>query len=158
MTVIRYGNLQVQLLVPHGTRLDRIQLDTPAPRLHLRGLGEAAPPAGTPLLGRADLLDRLATLPRPGWAVELHAACGSGTSSLLAALAARLADHTAAPAVHLRVGAQPPDDILDQLVGMLFTADPPYRPTPQQRASLLGTLRAVVVLDDVTLNPNSSPR
>ena len=154
MTTIRYGNLQVQLLVTHGTRLDRVQLDTPAPRLRLSGPGQAAAPAGTPLVGRADLLDHLAGLSHPGWAVELRAACGFGKSSLLAALAARLADHAAAPAVHLRVGAQPPDDILDQLIGALFTADQPVRPTPQQRASLLSNVRAVVVLDDVTQEPH----
>lgn len=131
MTTIRYGNLQVQLLVTHGTRLDRVQLDTPAPRLRLSGPGQAAAPAGTPLVGRADLLDHLAGLSHPGWAVELRAACGFGKSSLLAALAARLADHAAAPAVHLRVGEQPPDDIPDQLIGALFTAGQPAAPRPR---------------------------
>src|SRR6266542_4401047 len=149
MTTIRYGNLQVQLLVSHGTRLDRVQLHPPAPRPRPSGLGQAAAPAGTPLVGRADLLDHLAGLSHPGWAVELRAACGFGKSSLLAALAARLADHAAAPAVHLRVGAQPPDDILDQLFGALYIADQPYRPTPQERASLFRNVRAFVVLDDV---------
>jgi len=144
MTAIRYGNLQVQLLVQHGTRLDRIQLHTPAPRPRPSGLGQAAP-----LVGRADLLDQLARQAHSGWAVEVRAACGFGKTSLLAALAARLADHAAAPAVHLRVGAQPPDDILDQLFGALYIADQPYRPTPQERASLFSNVRAVVVLDDV---------
>src|SRR6266545_1144858 len=153
MTAIRYGNLHVQLLVQHGTRLDRVELETPAPRLRVSGLGQAALASGAPLVGRGELLDRLAGLARPGWAVELRAACGFGKSSLLAALAARLAASTAAPAVHLRVGAVPPDDVLDQLVGALFTADQPVRPTPQQRAGLLGNVRAVVVLDDVTLEP-----
>jgi hypothetical protein len=60
MTAIRYGNLQVQLLVPHGTRLDRIQLDIPAPQPRPSGLGPAPSPAGAPLVGRAELLDRLA--------------------------------------------------------------------------------------------------
>src|SRR6266545_4308773 len=151
MTAIRYGNLHVQLLVQHGTRLDRVELETPAPRLRVSGLGQAALASGAPLVGRGELLDRLAGLARPGWAVELRAACGFGKSSLLAALAARLAASTAAPAVHLRVGAVPPDDVLDQLVGALFIADQPVRPTPQQRAGLLGNVRAVVVLDDVTL-------
>lgn len=154
MTAIRYGNLHVQLLVQHGTRLDRVELETPAPRLRVSDLGQAAPPAtDAPLVGRGELLDRLAGLAHPGWAVELRAACGFGKSSLVAALAARLAASTAAPAVHLRVGALPPDDILDQLVGALFTADQPVRPTPQQRTGLLGNVRAVVVLDDVTLEP-----
>jgi hypothetical protein len=153
MTAIRYGNLHVQLLVQHGTRVDRVELETPAPRLHVSGLGQATPATGAPLVGRGELLDRLAGLAHPGWAVELRAACGFGKSSLLAALAARLAVSTAAPAVHLRVGAQPPDDILDQLVGALFTAHQPFRPTPQQRSGLLGNVRAVVVLDDVTLEP-----
>jgi Abnormal spindle-like microcephaly-assoc'd, ASPM-SPD-2-Hydin len=153
MTAIRYGNLHVQLLVQHGTRVDRVELETPAPRLRVSGLGQAAPATGAPLVGRGDLLDRLAGLAHPGWAVELRAACGFGKSSLLAALATRLAASTAAPAVHLRVGALPPDDILDQLVGALFTADQPFWPTSQQRSGLLGNVRAVVVLDDVTLEP-----
>jgi hypothetical protein len=151
MTAIRYGNLHVQLLVQHGTRLDRVELEIPSPPLRVSGLGQATPATGAPLVGRDHLLDRLAGLGHPGWAVELRAACGFGKSSVLAALAARLAASTAAPAVHLRVGALPLDDILDQLVGALFTADQPVRPTPQQRAGLLGAVRAVVVLDDVTL-------
>jgi hypothetical protein len=84
MTAIRYGNLHVQLLVQHGTRLDRVELETPAPRLRVSGLGQAAPATGAPLVGRGELLDRLAGLAHPGWAVELRAACGFGKSSLLA--------------------------------------------------------------------------
>jgi Divergent InlB B-repeat domain len=151
MTAIRYGNLRVELLVGHGTRLDRIAFDTSAPHLRPRDLEQVASVTSTQLLGRVDLLDRLAGVVRPGWAVELRGPCGFGKSSLLTALTARLVDTTGAPLVRLWAGGLSPDDLLDQLAGALYTADQPVRPTPEQRTSLLTQARAVVVLDDLIL-------
>lgn len=38
MTAIRHGNLHIQLLVQHGTRLDRVEPETPAPQVRVSGV------------------------------------------------------------------------------------------------------------------------
>jgi hypothetical protein len=153
MAAVLYGNFRVELLDRHGTRLERLSLQTPVPPLRFRDLGPPPPP-GTELLGRSGLLAQLARAVRPGWALELRSPCGFGKSSLLAALAASLAVSRLAPVVTVRVGSLPPEDVLDQLFGALYTADPPVKPSPEQRGTLLAQTRAVVVLDDVDLEPD----
>jgi hypothetical protein len=154
MTTVLYGNFRVELLSEHGARLDRISLDTAAPPVRFRDLGP--PSSDTELLGRAGLVEQLARAAHPGWAVELWASCGYGKSSLLMALAAKLAVTRLAPTVTVRVGSLPPDDVLDQLFGALYTADPPVKLRPEERGSMLSQVRAVVVLDDVSLGSDEA--
>jgi len=151
---VLYGNFRAELLVEHGTRLDRVSLETAAPALRRRDFDQPAPAPGTELLGRSGLLNQLAEVARPGWAIELRAPCGFGKSSLLSALAARLAAARPAPVVTVRVGPLSADDALDRLFGALYTADKPVKPTAEQRSSLLAQVRAIVVLDDVGLAPD----
>jgi hypothetical protein len=150
MAAVLYGNFHVELLDQYGARLDRRSLETPVPPLRFRDLAPPPPP-GTELLGRADLLAELSRDVRPGWAVELRSPCGFGKSSLLAAVAAGLAFSRLAPVATVRVGSIAPEDVLDQLFATLYTANPPVKPSPEQRGGLLAQTRAIVVLDDVGL-------
>jgi hypothetical protein len=155
MAAVFYGSFRVAPLDQHGTRVDRLPAGTRLPPFRRRDF--AAPQRhDSGLIGRSALLGDLARAARPGRAMELRAPCGFGKSSLLAVLADRLAASKSFPVMTVRVGALPPDDVLDQVFGALYTAGRPLKPSRKQRNGLLAHARAVIVLDDVGLEPMPS--
>ena len=86
--------------------------------------------------------------------LEFVAACGFGKTTLLRYVAAEAALHgVARQAVYLHAGADGLEDVLQRLTTELYTSDPPVKPTPEQCAQLLRRAGAMIVLDDVTLDP-----
>src|SRR6266511_1312117 len=55
--------------------------------------------------------------------------------------------------VYLQAGDHDVEDLLQRLVDELYTADQPIKPTPEQCTQLLGQVQALILLDDVLLDP-----
>jgi len=149
---IVYGNLRIEILAEHGGRIQRTALQAKPPAIHARP--RSFVPDGPVRLQGRDAEVATAQAVSAGEAIEFHAACGFGKSTLLRHLAAQSGAEETSAVVYLRVGGQRRDDLLQRLVDALYTADPPFKPTPEQRAQLLAQARALVLLDDVTLGPS----
>ena len=147
MDSIIYGNLRIEFLTRHGGRVQRIAARTRPPAIHERPRLLPDGPGG--LHGRAGEV-AAAQAAALGAPVGFHGGCGAGKTALLRHLAHRSADGNA---VYLRVAGQRLDDVLQELVDELFASDQPFKPTPEQRAQLLGRVHALVLLDDVTFGP-----
>lgn len=78
--------------------------------------------------------------------MEFHAPCGYGKTTLLRYLASGA---VGAPAVYVRVGSAPLDDVLQMVFDQLFTAPEPVKPTRAECEQLIRGCRTLVVLDDV---------
>lgn len=78
--------------------------------------------------------------------MEFHAPCGYGKTTLLRYLASGA---VWAPAVYVRVGSAPLDDVLQMIFDQLFTAPEPVKPTRAECEQLIRGCRTLVVLDDV---------
>jgi len=159
MDSIVFGNLRIQLLSQHGGQVERVTVQALTPQVRLRQ-PQATQAGDDGLLGRADLVDETLRLLGTGQvqAVEFHGACGFGKSSLLRHLAARLDTDTPTPTTWLQAGRERVDDLLQRLCDAFYHADAPFKPTETQRSMLLGQLRAVVLLDDVLLDPDQVER
>jgi hypothetical protein len=149
---IVYGNLRIEILAEHGGRIQRTTLKAKPPTIQPR-------PRSFVLSGPARLQSRGAEVAaaqavNPGEAMEFHAACGFGKSTLLRHLAAQADAEGQTAVVYLRVGGQHRDDLLQRIVDALYTANRPFKPTPEQRAQLLAQAQALLLLDDVTLGPS----
>ncbi|HZD01468.1 MAG TPA: hypothetical protein VFA46_15125 [Actinomycetes bacterium] len=151
MDSIVYGNLRIELLAEHGGKIQRTTLQAKPPAIHARP--RSLVPSGPARLAGRDAEVATAQAVSAGEAIEFHAACGYGKSTLLRHLAARAGAEQTAAVVYLHVGGQRGDDLLQRLVDALYTADRPFKPTPEQRAQLLAGARALVLLDDVALGP-----
>lgn len=88
----------------------------------------------------------------PGSPLELHGPDGIGKTTLLARVA-----HTAAPppdgVVFIRARGYPAADLRSMLFGAFWDCAEPFVPAPGHLERWLGTRRALVVLDDVELEP-----
>jgi hypothetical protein len=145
---IVYGNMRIELLAQHGARIQRITPDARPPLIRSRPWPSMA--RVTDELGGRDSEVAAARAVATGAPVGFYADCGFGKTTLLWHLAAR---PDTGNAVYLRVAGQGLDDVLQELLAKLYASDQPFKPTPEQRAQLLGRVRALVLLDDVTFGP-----
>jgi hypothetical protein len=148
---IVYGNLRIEILAEHGGKIQRTTLQAKPPAIHARPYSSV--PSGPVWLQGRDAEVAAAQVIRTGEAIEFSAGCGFGKSTLLRHLATQAGAEAGAAVVYLRVGSQRRDDLLQRLVDALYTADSPFKPTAEQRVQLLARVRALVLLDDVTLGP-----
>ncbi len=148
---IVYGNLRIEILAQHGGKIQRTTVQTRPPAIQPRPRWSI--PSGPVGPQGRDAEVAAAQAVSTGEAIEFHATCGFGKSTLLRHLAAQAGAQQQA-VVYLRVGGQRLDDLLQRLVDALYTASSPFKPTPEQRAQLLAQARALVLLDDVTLGPS----
>ena len=157
MSAILYGNLSIEIVGDRGARIERISRRPPAAQLLRPRRPEPLPKP--PILGREqELADALAAI-RAGRAIGFHAACGYGKTILLRHIAATASRHRGAPpCVYVRADQDRFWDLLQQLVATLFRSDRPVKPTPEECASLLGQVSAVVAIDDVTAGPDQVGR
>jgi hypothetical protein len=152
MGTILYGNLRVEIVNDRGARLSllspREALPVPLPRPF------SDHPSGILLLGRHEQVSAAYAAARAWRPLEFIAACGFGKTTLLRHVAAEAAYHgVARRAVYLHAGADGLEDVLQRLTAELYTSDPPVKPTPEFCAQLLRRAGAMIVLDDVTLDP-----
>lgn len=153
MSTILYGNLRVEILGGLGARVDRLSVSGGPPSLIPRPF-RAHEESAVPLLGRDEQISEAYAAVGSRRPIEFTATCGYGKSALLRHIAAHTVyDGVARSSVYLLAGPGRLHDLLQRLVAKLFTSDPPVKPTPEQCAELLGQVRAVVVLDDVMLDP-----
>jgi hypothetical protein len=153
MGTILYGNLRVEIVGGLGARVDRLSVrggpPSPIPR-PFRAHEEST----VPLLGRDEQISEAYAAAGSQRPIEFTSTCGYGKSTLLRYIAANTVyDGVARSSVYLLAGPDGLHDLLQRLVAELFASDPPVKPTPEQCAELLGHVRAVIVLDDVMLDP-----
>jgi hypothetical protein len=147
MDEILYGNLRIEVSGVLGNRVER-SVPVPVTAFAWQWPATVDPPGA--VLGRdSELMDiREALIRRQP--LEFHAPCGFGVTTLLRFVAAaRPGIQVSAPYLYLKVGTATALDVARRLVSAAFTADRLVLPTPDQCASLLGQMHAVVVLDDV---------
>jgi hypothetical protein len=152
MDSIVYGNLRIEILTDAGSRLQRVALQRVMPQL--AGRRPTGPASGElqPLLGREEELERVRLAIQAGKPIELIAGCGFGKTGLLRQLAAvDGGEDLTRPWVYLRVGKERLDDTLQRLFDVSYTNPQPFKPTPEQRAQLLGQVNSVILLDDLTV-------
>ena len=139
MHSIVYGNLRIEILTDVGSRLERVPLQRMTPQLlGRRPTGPASDELPT-LLGREEDLGRVRLAIQAGTPIELIAACGFGKTGLLRQLAAvDGGEDPERPWVYLRLGKERLDDTLHRLFDASYTSPEPFKPTPEQRAQLLG--------------------
>jgi hypothetical protein len=153
MGSIFYGNLRIEILDDDGARVDRLTPHQAPPGLTWRP-SRATKSAPALLLGRDEQLDQVRRAIQAQRPIEFNATCGYGKSTLLRYVAASVVtDSIASSCVYLSAGHDDVEDLLGNLVQEFYTADQPVKPTPDQCAQLLGQVRAVIVLDDVVLDP-----
>ncbi|HET7516569.1 MAG TPA: hypothetical protein VFN05_02485, partial [Actinomycetes bacterium] len=141
-----YGNLRIEILDDVGSRLERVALQRVTPQL--RGRQPTGPASGgfQTLLAREEELDRVRLAVQAGTPIELVAACGFGKTGLLRQLAAvDGGEDLARPWVYLRLGKERLDDTLHRLFDASYTSPQPFKPTPEQRAQLLGQVNSVIL-------------
>ncbi|WP_332880965.1 choice-of-anchor D domain-containing protein [Streptomyces sp. NBC_00564] len=146
MSTLLFGTSRVVLTPVHGVRLEPVELSVRAHVLaQMRPLGSrivaSPPPPGREAPAAATRREILAYQP-----VEFHAPCGYGKTTLLRYLASGA---VWAPAVYVRVGSAPLDDVLQMIFDQLFTAPEPVKPTRAECEQLIRDCRTLVVLDDV---------
>jgi hypothetical protein len=152
MTSILYGNLCVEILDDLGARLDRLSVRG-RPSL-IRRPFRPQEKSTVPLLGRDEPISEAYAAVGSQGSIEFTATCGYGKSALLRHIATNAVyDGLARSSVYLLAGSDGLHDLLQRIVAELFTSDPPVKPTPEQCAELLGQVRAMIVLDDVMLDP-----
>ena len=153
MGTILYGNLRVEIVGGLGARADRLSVSGGPPSLIPRPF-RAHEESTVPLLGRDEQISEAYAAAGSRRPIEFTATCGYGKSTLLRHIAAHTVyDGVAHSSVYLLAGPGGLHDLLQRLVAELFTSDPPVKPTPEQCAELLGQVRAVIMLDDVMLDP-----
>ncbi|GHE47657.1 hypothetical protein GCM10018785_16530 [Streptomyces longispororuber] len=156
MSTVVCGTHTLTIDTALGARIARARLRTtatdPLGPARTRGLPQ-------PFLMGRDAAVRLAhTAVENREAVNFHAPCGYGKTTLLRHLVALgTARGATEPHVYLKLGDFGLDDLLQRLVSELYTLRPaeaseePVRLTTQQCAQILGHANALVALDDVTL-------
>jgi PASTA domain len=157
MSAILYGNLSIEIAGDRGARIERIARRPAAAQLLSPRDPEPLPKP--PILGREqELADALAAI-RAGRAIGFHAACGYGKTILLRHIAATSSrQHGAPQCIYVRADQDRFWDLLQQVVTTLFRSDRPVKPTPDECASLLGQVSAIVAIDDVTAGPDQVGR
>jgi tetratricopeptide (TPR) repeat protein len=155
MNSILYGNFRIELLTDVGGKLQRISLQTATSQPAARQPTTAEGGESRPFLSREEELRRLRLAVQAGEPIELVGPCGFGKTTLLRQLASSASDEMARPSVYLRLGKERLDDTLHRLFDASYTSPQPFKPTPEQRARLLGQLGSLVLLDDLTLGPDA---
>ena len=157
MSAILYGNLSIEIVSDRGARIERIAHRPPAAQLLRPRRIEPLPKP--PIRGREQELAGALAAIRAGHAIGFHAACGYGKTILLRHIAAAASrQHGAPPCVCVRADQDRFWDLLQQIVAALFRSDRPVKPTPEECASLLAQMSAVVAIDDVTAGPDQVSR
>jgi hypothetical protein len=153
MSTILYGNLSVAVVDELGTLLDRPRaLPAPADMLRPR---RPEVPSLPPMLGRnRELADAFSAI-HARHPVEFHAACGYGKTTLLQHIAATAgARGIALNCLYLRMDADRVDDLLHRLVTTLFSSARPVKLTQDECAQVLGPVRAIIAIDDLSGGPD----
>ncbi|WP_067454378.1 ATP-binding protein [Actinomadura macra] len=118
----------------------------PAPRPRSRPAGTPLPFGEPDLLGRDDDLDRIRGLLDERMPVQVTGPSGVGRSALLRTVAARR-EAAGTDVVFLSAAGMDMDDVLQELFQACYdTRD--YRPAQPQLRRLMGTINALVVVDD----------
>jgi hypothetical protein len=127
----------------------------------------AAPPAADPtpapppvvvvpppfdLVGRADVCSQLGAAVASGAPGELVGPAGAGKTAVLRNLCARPELRPGGNAVYLDQRRRPLEDLLQFLVEVFYDTPPGVVVSPGRRARLLQAVRALIVVDDVTLD------
>ena len=152
MSVIRYGDLNVEIANSHGVLITRLtQRQAPVDSFSPR------PPAALqnlPVPGREQqVADALREIEQ-GRPVEFHAGCGYGKTTLLQHIAASAAErHRASSCVYLLADGNRVEDLLQQMVTELYRSEQPVKLTPAECAQLLRQAPLVVAVDDAPTDP-----
>lgn len=152
MSVIRYGDLNVEMVDNHGVLISRLsQRQAPVDSFSPR---PPAVPRSQPVPGREEQVADALRAIEQGRPVEFHAGCGYGKSTLLQHIAAMAADRQPAfTCVYVRADGDRVEDLLQQLVSELYESAQPVKLTPAECAHLLRQQRLVVAVDDAPTDP-----
>jgi hypothetical protein len=118
----------------------------PSPRRRRRPVGRPLPRQGPELLGRSGELRQLAEWLDEGVPVQVYGPFGVGKSALLRRLALDRAaggDHV----VFLSAAGLPVDDVIQELFQACYDVED-YRPEPARLRRLMGSIKALLVVDD----------
>ncbi|MBP2327082.1 hypothetical protein JOF56_007467 [Kibdelosporangium banguiense] len=111
-----------------------------------RPVSRPLPGVGRKLLGRDEVVDRIGATLENGTPVQLVGARGSGKTVLLREIAVR-AVATGRDVVFLTAAGMPVEDVVQELFQYCYDADD-YRPEPDRLRRLMGSIQALVVVDD----------
>jgi hypothetical protein len=145
---ILYGNFRIELLREVGGRVDRVLMRQALPTVTARRVLQGEHPPLV-LVGRDEELQHVRAAVYGRRPFEFTAACGYGKTTLLQQVAAS----SPGSSVYLRVGSDGLHDVLTRLVDELYASDQRLKLTPARCAQVLSPVHAVVVLDDVDLDP-----
>ena len=152
MSVIRYGDLNVEMVDNHGVLISRLSqrqppIDAFSPR-------PPAVPWNLPAPGREEHVADAFRAIEQGRPVEFHAGCGYGKTTLLQHIAAVAAERRPTfTCVYVRADGDRVEDLLQQLVTELYDSAQPVKLTPAECAHLLRQRRLVVAVDDAPTDP-----
>jgi beta-lactam-binding protein with PASTA domain len=152
VSVIRYDNLNVELNGSHGALITRLtQRQASVDSFSRRPL---AAPSILPAPGREQQVADALRAIEQGHAIEFHAGCGYGKTTLLQRIAASAADrHPAFSCVYLRADGDRVEDLLQQLVTELYRSEQRVKLTPAECAQLLHQESLVIAVDDAPSDP-----
>ena len=152
MSVIRYGDLNVEMVDNHGVLISRLSqrqapIDAFSPR-------PPAVPRSLPVSGREEQVADAFRAIEQGRPVEFHAGCGYGKTTLLQHIAAVAAERRPTfTCVYVRADGDRVEDLLHQLVTELYDSAQPVKLTPAECAHLLRQRRLIVAVDDAPTDP-----
>ena len=152
MSVIRYGDLNVDIASSHGALITRLAhrqapVDSFSPR-------PPEAPQSQPVPGREQQVADALRAIEQGRPVEFHAGCGYGKTALLQHIAASAAErHRAFSCVYLRADKDRVEDLLHELVTGLYRSEQPVKLTPAECGQLLSQASLVVAVDDGPCDP-----
>ena len=137
MSVIRYGDLTVEMVDHHGALITRqpqrrAPVDSFSPR-------PSAVPRSLPVPGREEQVADALRAIEQGRPVEFYAGCGYGKTTLLQHIAAMAAErHPAFTCVYVRADGDRVEDLLQQLVSELYESAQPVRASEMLAPVFLG--------------------
>jgi beta-lactam-binding protein with PASTA domain len=152
MSVIRYGDLNVEIASSHGALITRLtQQQAPVDSFSPR---HSEAPQSLPVPGREQQVADALRAIEQGRPVEFHAGCGYGKTTLLQHIAASAAErHRALSCVYLRADGDRVEDLLQHLVTELYRSEQPVKLTPAECGQLLRQASLVAAVDDAPTDP-----
>ncbi len=152
MSVIRYGELNVEIASSHGAVITRLtQQQAPVDSFSPR---HAEASQSLPVPGREQQVADALRAIEQGRPVEFHAGCGYGKTALLQHVAANAAErHPAFSCVYLRADGDRVEDLLQELVTEVYRSEQPVKLTPAECGQLLRQVSLVVAVDDAPADP-----